>query len=59
MQASLFSQRGQVTAEWLVGTLILVLALFVPLNGEDSAVSLMMTAIRDHYSAASFVASMP
>jgi hypothetical protein len=52
-------QKGQVSAEWLVGTVIILFALFVPVAGDQSAVGMLMTAIRDYYAASSFVTSMP
>ena len=52
-------QNGQATLEWTIATFALVVALFVPWNGNDSAVSAFMKAVRINHANSSFVLSLP
>jgi hypothetical protein len=52
-------QKGSVTAEWLVITLVMIAVFFIPFDGNQSALSLLMDAIRLNYASASHAASLP
>jgi hypothetical protein len=55
-----FKQQGHVAVEWVIVTLVMVVALFAPIPGtEQSAVGLMMQSIRDFHASNSFLLSLP
>ncbi len=51
--------HGQASVEYTIATVILIVALFVPWNGERAPVVLFLEAVRDFYANASFVLSLP
>jgi hypothetical protein len=53
-------QSGHVITEWLVVTLLITMALFAPIPGTDqSAVAVLMEAIRDFHESNSYLLSLP
>ena len=52
-------QRGQATAEWTIATFAMVVALFVPWDGHQSAASLFMDAVRTNHANSSYSLSLP
>lgn len=53
-----FSQRGQALAEYLIGLVTVVLALFVPLFDGRSVAGALANAIRDSYATFAFLVSL-
>lgn len=53
-----FSQRGQALAEYLIGLVTVVLALFVPLFDGRSVAGALANAIRDRYATFAFLVSL-
>lgn len=54
------AQTGHVSIEWVVATLIMVMALFAPIPGEDqSVVGVLMMAMRDFYASMTLLLSLP
>jgi hypothetical protein len=51
-------ESGQVATEYLVVVAAIVLAMLVPVNGEQSAAQLLATAIRDFFLNFSFMVSV-
>lgn len=51
--------QGSISIEWIIATSTLVVALFVPYNGEDSAVSMFLKAVRDAHANSSYSLSLP
>lgn len=53
-------QRGHVVAEWVVVTMILIVALFAPIAGNgQSVMGLLMESIQGFHKHNSFVLSLP
>ena len=52
-------QSGQSTIEYTVVVLALMAALFIPWNGEQSAVAQFLDAVRDFHANSSFALSLP
>lgn len=52
-------QKGQTVTEYSIATFALVVALFVPWNGEPSAVARFLDAVRAYHTQASFPLSLP
>jgi hypothetical protein len=53
-------QQGSSMVEWAIVTLIMVLVLFAPIPGQnESALSLLMQAIRGFYANTSLLLSLP
>ncbi|MEE9424943.1 MAG: hypothetical protein V3V18_08170 [Methylococcales bacterium] len=53
-------QRGSVSTEWVIVTMIMLLALFAPLvGGNQSVMSLFMDALRGFHQNSSFLLSLP
>lgn len=53
-------QKGHASIEWVVVTLIMVVALFAPIPGEDqSVVGMLMVAMRDFYASMTLLLSLP
>lgn len=50
---------GQSLTEYLVATSALLVALFVPWNGEQSAVVQFLEAVRTFHASASYALSLP
>ncbi len=59
MKRSNKKQHGQATTEWTVATFAMIVALFIPWNGQQSAVSLFMDAVRTHHANSSYTLSLP
>ena len=51
-------QRGQAMAEYLIGLVTVVLALFVPLFDGRSVAGALANAVRDGYATFSFLVSL-
>lgn len=56
---SLLRHKGQITTEYLVVTLALVLALFIPWDGQQSAIVQVLQAVRLFHANSSFPLSLP
>lgn len=55
-----FNQNGHVAIEWALVTVVVVIALFADIPGQDqSVIGLMMSSIRDFYRHISFLISLP
>lgn len=52
-------QKGHVSIEWTLITFALLLALFVPFDGDQSAVSKFTEAVREFHANSSFALSLP
>jgi len=52
-------QKGGATVEWTVATFALTVALFVPWDGNQSAMAMFMDAIRAFYASTTFSISLP
>lgn len=53
-------QNGHVSTEWVVVTFVIVVALFTPMpESGQSAMGMMMQAIREFYEHHSFLLSLP
>jgi len=52
-------QNGQAMAEWSIATFVLIVALFIPFNGQESAVSMFMDAVRTNHKNTTFSLSLP
>jgi hypothetical protein len=52
-------QRGQAMTEWTIATFVLIASLFVPWDGHQSAVSMLMDAVRTNHQNSSFTISLP
>lgn len=50
---------GQVSAEWLMVTAALIIALFVPFDGNQSAVAMFVEAVKDFHANSMFSLSLP
>lgn len=59
MRNSIVRQLGHVSFEWTLVTLIVMTALFLPLDGDKSAVVSLMDAVRSYHANASFAFSLP
>jgi len=55
----LSNQKGTVSIEWTLITFALVFALFVPFQGDKSAVVKFMESARQFHANSSFVLSLP
>lgn len=59
-KVSLKRQAGSVSLEWTLATLVMLVALFVPLPGADrSLMALFMDALRGFYMNTSYLLSLP
>lgn len=52
-------QVGHVSAEWLIATAALLIALFVPVDGDQSAVAMFVQAAKDYYANSMYSLSLP
>ena len=52
-------QGGQVISEYSIAMFALLVALFVPWNGEASAVATFLNSVRAYHTQASFPLSLP
>lgn len=52
-------QAGHVSAEWIVATTALVVALFVPFDGDHSAVAMFVQAVKDFHANSMYSLSLP
>jgi hypothetical protein len=52
-------QIGGSTTEWLIITVIFTLALFVPFDGERSALGMVVDAVKEYNENSSFIISLP
>ena len=52
-------EGGQVLTEYTIATLALIVALFVPWNGQPSAVANFMDKARTYHKQASYPLSLP
>jgi len=59
MNLKMKTQSGHAITEWTVATFILIMAMFVPWNGEQSAVSMFMDAARTNHANSSYPLSLP
>lgn len=60
LQPTPSKQRGNVTTEWTVVTLVLVAALFAPIVGNgQSVMGLLMDSLQGFHKHSSFVLSLP
>ena len=60
MRTSLFTkQRGHVSTEWTVATLLMLGALFLPIADGQSAMALLMENVQGLHKHSSFVLSLP
>lgn len=53
------TQRGNVSAEWIIATAVLVIALFVPVDGDKSAFALFLDGARNFHEHISYMLSFP
>ena len=51
--------RGNVTVEWTLVTILLFGALFLPVDGERSAMELFVEAVQDYNGGTTFLLSLP
>jgi len=51
--------RGNVTVEWTLVTMLLFGALFLPVDGERSAMELFVEAVQDYNRGTTFLMSLP
>ena len=60
MRTALFSkQRGHVSTEWTVATLVMLGALFLPIADGQSVLALLMESVQGLHKHSSFVLSLP
>lgn len=61
MRMRMRRQRGSVSTEWVIVTLIMIMALFAPVPGGDgrSVMALFMDALRGFYMNTSYLMSLP
>jgi hypothetical protein len=52
-------ENGQVISEYSIALFALLVALFVPWNGETSAVANFLNSVRAYHAQASFPLSLP
>ena len=52
-------QKGGATIEWTVATFALTVALFVPWDGNQSAMAQFMDGVRTFYANSTFSLSLP
>ena len=58
--ANISSQRGHVALEWVMVTMAITFALFVPVTGENQSVaSLFMESVRGFHENSSLLYSLP
>ncbi len=52
-------ERGQVSTEWLIVTAVLMAALFIPIDGDQSAVAMFVQAVKDFHANSVYSLSLP
>lgn len=60
MRSRLFTkQRGHVSTEWTVATLLMLGALFLPIADGQSVMALLMESVQGLHKHSSFILSLP